>query len=120
MMSPSEGASPRRAPRTRGSRESRSEPDIRVLLVIGTEALAKMVELTLLHGKYERRSVATVSAGSAAIESWRPHLVIVEIDLEAGAAMQLIDEVSSRERMAAIALTRRSDLRGKLDAFERG
>jgi DNA-binding response OmpR family regulator len=89
-------------------------------LVIGTEALAKMVELTLLHGRYERRSVATASAGSAAIETWRPHLVIVEIDLEAGAAMQLIDEVSSRERMAAIALTRRSDLRGKLDAFERG
>jgi DNA-binding response OmpR family regulator len=91
-----------------------------VLLVIEGEALARTVDLTLRHGSYVRRSVGTVSEASAAIEEWRPHLVIVEIDLEGGRAMQLIDEVSARERMAAIALTRRGGLRGKLDAFERG
>jgi len=96
------------------------DPEIRALLVIGDEALAKTVDLTLRHGTYVRRSAGTVSEARAAIDEWRPHLVLVDIDLEAGRAMQLIDEVSTRERMAAIALTRRSDLRGKLDAFERG
>ncbi len=96
------------------------DPEIRALLVIADQALAKTVDLTLRHGTYVRRSAATVGEAVAAIEEWRPHLAIVDVDLEGGRAMQLIDEVSTRERMAVIALTRRSDLRGKLDAFERG
>jgi DNA-binding response OmpR family regulator len=96
------------------------DPEIRVLLVIGDEALARTVDLTLRHGTYVRRSARTVAEALAAIEEWRPHLVFVDVDVEGGRGMQLVDEVSTRERMAAIALTRRSDLRGKLDAFERG
>ncbi|MGH2450434.1 MAG: response regulator transcription factor [Candidatus Limnocylindria bacterium] len=96
------------------------DPEIRALVVIGDQALAKTVDLTLRHGTYVRRSSGTVADARAAIEEWRPHLVLVEIDLEAGRAKELIDEVSTRDRMAVIALTRRSDLRGKLDAFERG
>jgi DNA-binding response OmpR family regulator len=96
------------------------DPEIRALLVIGDEALARTVDLTLRHGTYVRRFARTVAEALAAIEEWRPHLVFVDIDLEGGLGMQLVDEVSTRERMAAIALTRRSDLRGKLDAFERG
>src|SRR5688500_2123629 len=96
------------------------EPEVRVLLVIGDLAVAQTVDLTLRHVSYVRHTVPTVTAARAALEEWRPHLVVVDIDLESGQAMQLIDDISSRERMAAIALTRRSDLRGKLDAFERG
>jgi DNA-binding response OmpR family regulator len=96
------------------------DPEIRALLVIGDEALAKTIDLTLRHGAYVRRSAGSVSEARALIEEWQPHLVFVDIDLEGGRAMQLIDEVATRERMAAIALTRRSDLRAKLDAFERG
>ncbi len=93
---------------------------IKVLLVIGDKALAKTVDLTLRHGNYDRRSTGTVAEARAAIQEWVPHLVFVNIDLEGGLAMTLIDDIAARERMAAIALTRRSDLRGKLDAFERG
>lgn len=96
------------------------DPEIRALIVIGDLALARTIDLTLGHGAYLRRSAATVADARAALEDWRPHLVLVDVDLEGGKAMQLIDEVRTRERMAAIALTRRSDLRGKLDAFERG
>ncbi len=91
-----------------------------MLLVIGDGALTKLIELTLRHGSYVRRSVASVAEAREAIAEWVPHLVFVNIDLEGGLGMTLLDEVSVRERMAAIALTRRSDLRGKLDAFERG
>lgn len=96
------------------------DPEVRALMVIGDEALERTVDLTLRHGTYVRRSARTMSAALAAIEEWRPHLVLVDIDLEGGRGRQLIDEVAARERMATIALTRRSDLRGKLDAFERG
>jgi len=51
---------------------------------------------------------------------WKPHLLLLDIDLEAGAAIQLIDDARTGGPMGVIALTRRSDLRGKLDAFERG
>jgi two-component system KDP operon response regulator KdpE len=97
-----------------------SDRAVRVLLAIGDKALANTVGLTLRHGHYARRTVLTVAEGSRAINEWKPQLLIVDIDLEAGAAIQLIDEARAGGPIGVIALTRRSDLRGKLDAFERG
>jgi two-component system KDP operon response regulator KdpE len=98
------------------------EPEraVRVLLVIEDRALANTVDLTLRHGSYVRRSEHSVKAAKAAIADWKPHLLLLDIDLEAGAGIQLIDDARSGEAVGVIALTRRSDLRGKLDAFERG
>ena len=92
---------------------------VRVLLVVSDTALANTVDLTLQHGPYVRRVVATVAEGKAAIEEWKPHLLLVDIDVEAGRAIQLIDDARVGPT-GVIALTRRSDLRGKLDAFARG
>ena len=92
----------------------------RVLLVIGDKALANTVDLTLRHGQYARRVEATVAAGESAIEEWKPHLLLADIDIEAGRGIQLIDAARGHGPIGVIALTRRSDLRGKLDAFERG
>ncbi len=97
-----------------------SDDATRVLLVIGDRALANTVYLTLEHLRYLRRVVATVAEGKSAIEEWKPHLLLVDIDVEAGRAIQLIDEALADGPTGVIALTRRSDLRGKLDAFERG
>src|SRR5467141_544828 len=47
-------------------------------------------------------------------------LVVGDIDIESGRAIQLIDDARVSEPSGIIALTRRSDLRGKLDAFARG
>jgi two-component system KDP operon response regulator KdpE len=91
-----------------------------VLLVIADRAVANTVDLTLRHGGYVRRSESTVESARAAIADWKPHLLLLDIDLEAGAGIQLIDDGQAGEPMGIIALTRRSDLRGKLDAFERG
>jgi len=93
---------------------------VRVLLVVGDKALANTIDLTLQHGPYVRRNVATVADGKTAIEEWEPHLLLVDIDVEAGRAIQLIDDARARGPIGIIALTRRSDLRGKLDAFARG
>jgi two-component system, OmpR family, KDP operon response regulator KdpE len=97
-----------------------SDRAVRVLLAIGDKALANTVDLTLRHGRYTRRIVGNVAEGKTAIENWKPHLLLVNIDLEAGRAIQLIDEARAQGSVGVIALTRRSDLRGKLDAFERG
>jgi two-component system KDP operon response regulator KdpE len=97
-----------------------SERGIRVLAVLGDQALANTVEFTLRHGRYIRRSAGTVADARAALAAWKPHLLLLDIDLEAGAGIQLIDEARAGDQVGIIALTRRSDLRGKLDAFERG
>jgi DNA-binding response OmpR family regulator len=97
-----------------------SDRAIRVLLVIGDKALANTVELTLRHGPYARRVVGAVAESKNAIDQWKPHLLLVDIDIEGGRGIQLIDEARARGQIGVIALTRRSDLRGKLDAFERG
>ena len=98
----------------------RSERAVRVLLVVSDTALANTVDLTLQHGSYIRRVVTTVAEGKTAVVEWKPHLLLVDIDVEAGRAIQLIDEARSQGPTGVIALTRRSDLRGKLDAFARG
>ncbi|HEY8823464.1 MAG TPA: response regulator transcription factor [Candidatus Limnocylindria bacterium] len=102
-------------PATKGSDRA-----VRVLVVISDRPLANTIDLTMRHGHYVRRTAATVDEAKAAIVDWKPHLMLVDIDTEAGAGIQLIDEARTHGPMAVIALTRRSDLRGKLDAFERG
>src|SRR6185503_1494960 len=97
-----------------------AERAVRVLLVIEDRALANTIDLTLRHGGYLRRSEASVEAAKAAISDWKPHLILLDIDLEAGAGIQLIDDARSGGPIGVIALTRRSHHRGKLAAFERG
>ena len=93
---------------------------IQVLVALGDRALANTVGLILRHGRYVHRSAETVMEAKAAFAECRPQLFLLDIDLEAGAAIQLIDEARTGAPIGIIALTRRSDLRGKLDAFERG
>ena len=97
-----------------------SDRAVRVLLVISDKPLANTIDLTRRHGHYVRRTTETVDDARASMTSWKPHLLLVDIDTEAGAGIQLIDEARNHGPMGVIALTRRSDLRGKLDAFERG
>ena len=93
---------------------------IRVLVVVDDPALANVIDLTLRHGHYSRRIATAVGDARSVIAEWAPHLLLVDIDLDDRKALDLIDEVRALERVAVIALTRRSDLRGKMDAFERG
>lgn len=110
-----------RVPAKRAQRPVRpSGPATRVLTGLVDVTIANTVALTLRHGGYVHRSESTVGATRAALAEWQPHLLIVDIDLEAGAGIALIDDASDIGGIGIIALTRRSDLRGKLDAFERG
>jgi len=91
-----------------------------VLSFIGDAAIGNLIDLTLRHGAYSRRTAASVADAKALLTSWKPHLLLVNIDAEDGQAIQLINENGREHHVAVIALTRRADLLGKLDSFERG
>ena len=79
-----------------------------MLVVVEDQALANTVDLTLRHGSYVRRSERTVAGARAALAEWRPHLLLLDIDLETGAGIQLIDEARAGSPIGVIALTRRT------------
>ena len=93
----------------------------RVLLVMDQPLLAQYVGLALNHGVAQTQVVRDTEAALSAIVNWRPHLVIVDMDLARGAILnQLGYTMPSPERLPAIALTRRGDLQTKLAAFDHG
>ena len=108
-------------PRTDSARATpRPAEAFRVLILIDDPAQAGLIALALRHGSHEQRTAGTLAEARAALSQWRPHLVLVDIDIEQGRAVAIIDDVSALPHVAVIALTRRSDLRGKIDAFDRG
>jgi two-component system KDP operon response regulator KdpE len=93
----------------------------RVLLVIDQPVLAQYISLTLNHGISQTQVAQSTDEALAAISSWRPHLVIIDMDLAHGAILaQLGYTTPSTERLPAIALTQRGDLQTKLAAFDQG
>jgi DNA-binding response OmpR family regulator len=93
----------------------------RVLLIVDQPVLVRVIQLALTHGPYTTQVAATIVAADAALETWRPHLAVVDMDLVDGAFMEQMGTGESRiERLPVIALTRRGDLATKLKAFEHG
>ena len=77
--------------------------------MIEDRALANTVDLTLRHGGYVRRSANNVKEARSALADWKPHLLLLDIDLESGAGIQLIDDARAGAPVGVIALTRRSE-----------
>ena len=93
----------------------------RALLVIDRPVLADLVRLALGHGAYLIQVAPTPAAAVAALHEWRPHLAILDMDLAGGAILDHIGQAAAGAgHIPVIALTRRGDLRTKLNAFERG
>jgi DNA-binding response OmpR family regulator len=77
----------------------------------------------LNHGVFETRHAVSAAEALAVLGRWRPHLVLLDMDLEGvdGArVMERIGPGAPGGAIPAIALTRRGDLRTKLEAFDRG
>ena len=93
----------------------------RVLLVIDRPVLAQYVALALNHGISQTQVARTTDEALAAITTWQPHLIIIDMDLARGAILdQLGYTAPSTTRLPAIALTLRGDLQTKLAAFDHG
>ncbi len=93
----------------------------RVLLVIDQPVLAQYVSLALNHGISQTQVARTTDAALAAVTTWRPHLVIIDMDLARGAILDQLGYTSpSTDCLPAIALTHRGDLQTTLAAFDHG
>lgn len=76
---------------------------------------------SLRHGPYLVRTVPTAHAQAASSQDWQPHLVIVDVDADDGRTVRRIGQPPAGDaRRPLVGLTRRSDLRTRLDAFEAG
>jgi DNA-binding response OmpR family regulator len=94
---------------------------VRVLTVLEKPVLAEVVRLALSHGQFLVRSVGDEARATAVIGDWQPHLAIIDMDVGAGRLLDhLVEAPTPVHHIPSIALTRRGDLRTKLEAFERG
>jgi len=67
------------------------------------------------------RTAQDVTAATAALAQWRPHLTVIDMDFARGALLdRLAAPEPSGERIPVVALTPRGDLQTKLAAFEWG
>lgn len=92
----------------------------RILLLIESPTIGNLAELTLRHGPYEVRRLQSPVDAAAALKELQPHLMILDVDDDEGRAIDLISASEREGRTPIIALTRRSDLRRQLEAFELG
>jgi two-component system, OmpR family, response regulator RegX3 len=107
---------------TRGSSATPQQEPTRVLIVVDLPVVAETVRLTLDHGTYATRRASDVAEAREAVEHWRPHLAVIDMDLGSSALLSELglspDRISTS--VPVLALTRRGDLRTKLAAFEQG
>ncbi len=93
----------------------------RCLIVTDDRFLSRLIDLLLDHGEYERRPLSDVAEAERAIDEWRPHLVILDIDIDQGRGIDLIGRWKQRGgRLPIIGVTRRATIAARLAAFERG
>jgi two-component system KDP operon response regulator KdpE len=95
----------------------------RVLLVLDQPAVAELIKLTLNHGAFETRQAVNAVEALAVLGYWRPHLVLLDMELEGVGGARVMGRIGPGApdgSIPSIALTRRGDLRTKLEAFERG
>jgi DNA-binding response OmpR family regulator len=103
------------------SAQPRIDGEARVLVLLDQPLVAEVVRLTLNHGVYVTRDATDVREARRVLADWQPHLAL--LDLELG-GRELLTEWGGSEptgtRTPVVGLTRRGDLKTKLDAFERG
>lgn len=93
----------------------------RCLIVTDDTFLHSFVHQLLDHGEYERRHASSSRDAAEQIEAWRPHLVILDIDIDGGAGIDLIDDWKRVTKpLPIIGLTRRDTIDSRLGAFKRG
>ena len=95
--------------------------EARVLVLLDQPLLAEVVRFTLTHGIYVTRAATDFAEGLRVLAEWQPQLAVM--DMEIG-GRQLLQQMGGGAgnipRIPVVGLTRRGDLRTKLDAFEQG
>jgi DNA-binding response OmpR family regulator len=93
----------------------------RCLIVTDDRFLSRLIHLLLDHGEYDRRIEPTVAEAERIIGEWRPHLVVLDIDIDQGRGIEIIEAWKKLGgRLPIIGVTRRATIEARLGAFARG
>jgi len=95
----------------------------RALLLLDRPVLVDLIELTLNHGVFFVRAAANMADAETIIDSWNPHIAIVDMDHDDSSALLVrlgASTTLSQSAIPVLGLTRRGDLSTKLQAFEQG
>ena len=90
-------------------------------MVLDRPMLIELIKMTLNHGVYTTRTAASAREVATALTEWKPHMVILDMDLDGMQIMTVLGVTPvGGMRLPVIGLTRRGDLKTKLAAFESG
>jgi DNA-binding response OmpR family regulator len=97
------------------------EGPTRVLVVLDQPLLAEVIRLTLNHGVHVTRNASDLDEALSILGEWHPHVALVDLELVGRKLLQAMGGGDGEAtRIPTIALTRRGDLKTKLDAFDQG
>ena len=87
------------------------------------QVIVDLAELTLNHGLFVVRAARSLAEAETVMAAWPPHMIVV--DMEHDEASEFISRLCTSEMIRQsvapiLGLTRRGDLRSKLQAFELG
>jgi len=107
------------------NQQARAQPEeARRALVLHDQAIVVgLIELTLNHGLFVVRAAQSLAQADAILADWRPDLAV--IDMEHDDSLALLGRLGAsttmrRSTTPILGLTRRGDLRTKLQAFDLG
>jgi two-component system, OmpR family, KDP operon response regulator KdpE len=93
----------------------------RVLILADQPLVVDLISLTLNHGAFVTRDFPTLDEARAAVVEWQPHVALIDMDLGGPASLRpLRPPADAAHAVPILALTRRGDLKRKLEAFDQG
>jgi two-component system, OmpR family, KDP operon response regulator KdpE len=92
----------------------------RVLVLADQPLVVDLISLTLNHGTFVTRDVPTLDEAKAAAAEWQPHVAVIDMDLGGPASLRPLNAPTGAGAVPILALTRRGDLKRKLEAFDQG
>ena len=95
----------------------------RALVLHDRPLVVDLITLTLNHGVFEVRAASTFTEAQAILVEWAPHIGVVDMDHDDSTALLTLMGASKgmqRGGTPVLGLTRRGDLKTKLQAFDLG
>ena len=95
----------------------------RALVLDDRPLVVGLIELTLNHGLFVVRSAGSLAEAEAILAEWHPHMTVVDMDHDDSTA--LLQRIGASNALTlsvtpVLGLTRRGDLKTKLQAFDLG
>lgn len=101
--------------------QSAQQDPRRVLILADQPLVVELISLTLNHGAFVARDVRSLPEANQLVAEWRPDVAVIDMDLGGTALLHELRQVQgARPSVPVLALTRRGDLKTKLEAFNQG